>query len=54
VEIKKAGDITLTEVSVHNKPHDCWIAAAGPQKIPESTNFAGTAIALQKYVAKSY
>lgn len=54
VEIKKAGDITLTEVSVHNKPHDCWIAAAGHQKIRESTNFAVTAIALQKYVAKSY
>lgn len=29
VEIKKAGDITLTEVSQHNKPHDCWIAING-------------------------
>lgn len=26
VEIKKTGDITLTEVSEHNKPHDCWVA----------------------------
>ncbi|CAJ1391976.1 unnamed protein product [Effrenium voratum] len=23
---KKAGDITLSEVAHHNKPHDCWIA----------------------------
>jgi cytochrome b involved in lipid metabolism len=30
VEIKKTGDITLTEVSEHNKPHDCWVAATGP------------------------
>eukprot|EP00913_Durusdinium_trenchii_P035631 g33343.t1 len=26
VELKKSGDIPLSEVAQHNKPHDCWIA----------------------------
>ena len=27
---KKAGDITLSEVAHHNKPHDCWTLGRTP------------------------